>query len=541
MQLLEDLTEHLPAQGSPFEQYQPDPVGYIVEVLKRRVWAGANGKKGQQEICEDIAESVRRQLACDPNAPKIFRVEAGNGVGKTYLIAMLVNWFFDSFAPSIAYTTAPTKRQVEQLLWKNIKALRPRGLPGRVLPEEPRMVKAPNHFAIGLTTSDSGGQGEERFKGQHDRFLLFVLDEAEGVPRFVFDAILRMMTGGEVLLVLIIGNPRTRTSEFHRWSRLPGVRNYRLSVLDHPNVVTGQDVIAGATSRQWVIGRIQAWCEVVSQHNEDDFTFTLPWDVPAPDQGDGSHGPAGTIFRPNAEFMTSVLGIAPANAADRTLISVGRFEAACKRNQYRHDFTTLRFGVDVARFGLDYGTLYCRQGGRVWREAQFYHQDSFEYVGRIKKAALRLKAETEQEHGPQRFSLHIRVDGGGGFGSGVIDLLKADDELRRAFPDFRVLEIHFGGTAYDETAYYDAITEMYAIANETLSAVSLERAPERLGTDLTERLYEWRIREGIAVKKLEPKEQFRKSERIGWSPDDGDGCVLCLAPDYLFSVEWDAF
>jgi hypothetical protein len=540
MQFLEDLTAHLPEQVSPFEKYQPDPVGYAEEVLKLTPWPGANGAKGQRELFEDIGQSVKRQLACDPSAPRIFRVEAGNGVGKTYGVAMLVNWFFDSFAPSICYTTAPSAEQVVNLLWKNIKALRPHHLPGKVLPQEPRMMKAPNHFAIGKTTSNARGQGEERFKGQHDKFLLFVLDEAEGVERFVYDAILRMMTGGQVILVLIIGNPRTRTSEFHRWSRMPGVQNYRLSVLDHPNVVEGREVVEGATSRQWVIGRLHQWCEVVSAHNEDDFTFTLPWDVPPPEQGDGAFGPAGTIFRPNAEFMTSILGVAPANAADRTLISVGRFESACKRSEYRHDLSLIRMGIDVARFGLDYGTLYARHGGLVWREAQIYHQDSFEYVERLRRGALRIKEETLREHGPQEFTLHIRVDATG-YGSGVIDLLKADDVLHREFPGFRVIEVHFGGKPSDEANYYDCGTEMYAVAAEILKAVKVVNAPERLGTDLTERLYEWRIREGIAVKKLEDKVSFRKSERIGWSPDDGDGFVLCVAPDHLFAQEWDFF
>ena len=122
-------------------RFQGDPVGYAETVLGLSPWPGRNAK-GQRELFEDIGESVRRQLAGDKSAPKIFRVEAGHGVGKTFGAAMLVNWFFDCFPPtsipgSVTLTTAPTKAQVEELLWKDVKSMRPSTLPGRVFAGTP--------------------------------------------------------------------------------------------------------------------------------------------------------------------------------------------------------------------------------------------------------------------------------------------------------------------------------------------------------------------------------------------------------------------
>jgi hypothetical protein len=46
-----------------------------------------------------------------------------------------------------------------------------------------------NHYAKCRVTSDSHGKGSEKLQGKHGEFLMFILDEAEGIPDFVFEAI----------------------------------------------------------------------------------------------------------------------------------------------------------------------------------------------------------------------------------------------------------------------------------------------------------------------------------------------------------------
>jgi len=105
------LAEREPAPN-PFARYQVDPALYAAEQLGLTPWSGC-AEKGQLELFADIAESVRLQLAGQP-ATRIFRVAAGNGVGKTFAGAMLVNWFFDAFAPSICITTAPSRQRISR-------------------------------------------------------------------------------------------------------------------------------------------------------------------------------------------------------------------------------------------------------------------------------------------------------------------------------------------------------------------------------------------------------------------------------------------
>ncbi len=502
---------------SRFPRYKADPVGYARDCLDLYPWAGEGGEPGQLELFESIAESVTDQLAGGEkaeNAIRWFRIQSCHGVGKTFGCAGLVNWFFDCFQNSIVLTTAPTAMQIEKLLWKDIKKLRPKVFPGTVLPTAPEMRRSSSWFAFGTSTNDNGGGGTERFQGQHGPYLLFILDEAEGIESWVFDAVNAMMTGGEVVLCVMIGNPRTRTSRFYRiGDKKGGIKSFRFDGLSHPNVVRGEEVVPGAITRRWVREMIQDHCEPVSAHNEDDFTFEVEW-MPG-------------IWLPDDEFLFRVRGIAPPNAMEKTIIPAGRYEAACKREEPSITFSGTRatIGIDVAREGNDSGTIYLFWKGRARRVARLTKKKTGPYVGVVKEIAEELR-----EAGVT--SLHIRIDGGGGFGGGVIDRLADDLDFCSWFDDLRLFEIHFNASPHNEIAWANLITEIYGAAAETLRGIVVENPPEELEEDLTSREYEWKNRKGVEVKALEVKAKFKK--RIRRSPDDGDGFVLSIAPDYLF-------
>ena len=445
------------------------------------------------------------------------RVEAGHTVGKTKLSSGLVNHFFDCFSPAIVYSFAPSKRQIHDLLWKEIKTdRRGKGLPGEIL--DLRLQISDNHFATGLATNDSGGTGTHRIHGQHNEYLCFVLDEAEGIPKYVWGAV-DSMAGAGIVIVLLVANPQSRTSEFNQRKSFSFVRSFRISCIHHPNVVQGRELIPGAVARTYVERMIETLCDVVDEHSEDDHTFTVPFPVHV----DGQELPPGTIFKPAAEFCWRVLGIAPDNIADDTFVPVGRYEAACKRDERPGDLTQARFGIDVAGFGKDAGTLYVRHGMRAWRARQFWKLDPVEYYEDIKAEALALPAKVN--------SLHVRIDAGGGYGSGAAAMLQRDQELIRRFREFAVTAVHFGGTAKQPGKYFDVVTELYAEAAETIKGLRIDRPPNELEADLTERTYEWRNVAGVNVRKLEEKKLFRKRKKR--SPDDGDGFVMAVAPDHI--------
>lgn len=524
------------ADESPFARYAFAPQRYISEKLGWEPWRGSPDAPGQAEILDAYALALRQQherrdfdasrlsvdaLTCwQPGEPikHMIRVEAGHGVGKTCLAAGIVSHFFDCFAPSVTYAFAPSHEQINDLLFKEIRSQRRgRGLPGRVL-DTPE-IKDPgrgNHFVKGRATNNAHGQGSERVQGQHEAYLLFVIDEAEGVAEFVFQAIKSMASGG-IAIVVMLANPRTRTSRFHKLASGTNVANFRLSCVHHPNVRSGTVLIPGAVERAYVETMIDdgdtRHCEVVAAHDPDAYTFELPWRP-------------GVIYAPDAEFLFRVLGIAPATFADNVFCPPGRYEAARHRVPSGEQPQQARMGVDVARWGGDSGTLYIRHASRVWRAARFSQQDTTIYARTIVQAALPLAAQGVT-------SLHIRIDGGGGFGGGVVDQLRRDLELRQAFADFQVLEINNNSVPHDPKTFADLGTECYWHTAEALKVLRLDRPPDGLEIDLCERTYEWVKVGGRDVKRLEPKDVFRKRHK-GHSPDDGDGCALACAPDYLF-------
>ena len=170
------------------------------------------------------------------------------------------------------------------------------------------------------------------------------------------------------------------------------------------------------------------------------------------------------------------------------------------------------------------GTVYIRWQDAVWRSAQIAQARTEDYVDIIATECLKLK-----EKGVT--SLHIRVDAA--YGSGVIDGLRIHADLLEAFEDFQVFEVHFGSSAYNKKDYDNVATEMYYEAAESITGLSILDPPEALEIDLTERQYDYINRQGKTRKILEKKEDFKKRNKSS-SPDDGDGFVLAVAPDYCF-------
>ncbi len=185
---------------SPFDAYQFNPEGYTKDKLGWEPWEG-NGidDPGQVEIFNAYTLALRQQFEKEKYENEEsydetvwrpgqiiknrIRIEAGHGVGKTKGMSALVSHFLDCFRPSIIYTFAPSWDQVKKLLWKEIKTDRKKAkLPGRIL-ETCEVIIDDNHFASGKATNDADGKGGERVQGQHGKFLMFVLDEAEGIKR----------------------------------------------------------------------------------------------------------------------------------------------------------------------------------------------------------------------------------------------------------------------------------------------------------------------------------------------------------------------
>lgn len=541
-------------QTEKFKPYKYRPVEYISTFLKWIAWTSTDDENpGQTDILEACARVMLQQEEKDlfekgelredeltvwspvkghpDNIIKNWiRVESGNGIGKTKSSSGILNWFLDCFCPSAIFTFAPGGDQARFAMWAEIRKDREgKGLPGRILETEIKV--SGYHFAAHRTVSDGLGKGEERIKGKHEAFQLFIIDEADGVPDFVFSSISTMTSGGNSL-VIMFANPKSRATMFHKLKDKSYVQNFRISTLQHPNVVLGYEEIPHAVKRSFVEREIENNCDILhvcrdgcdekheNFHNADDFTFELKYGV----QVGEAECPAGTIFRPNPNFMTTILGITPPNSADDTVIPIGRYEGAKKRVPEGDDPTRATVGLDAAWMGSDMGKMYVRWQDAVWLACEFFKQRSDKYVETIREECLKLPPKGVTK-------LHIRIDAG--YGNAIIDALLIDDDLIKAFEEYEIFTVHFGSTNTHNKEYYDTATEMYFETAESLKGLSILTPSETLEVDLCERKYNYRNVSGKLKKKLEEKPEFKKRKKR--SPDDGDGFVLAVAPDYCFN------
>lgn len=516
-------------KDSKFDSYQFKPGDYITKYLGWTPWVK------QAEILEAYTLALRQQHERDAfeqgeiplddleywQPGQVIKnwiaVDAGHNVGKTKLAAGIVSHFFDCFEPSIVYCFAPSDPQINDLLFKEIRTDRQgkKELRGEVL-LEPRIKYKGNHFVKGKATNDAKGQGTERVQGQHGRYLMFVLDEAEGIPSFVWDAVKSMSSGG-ICIILVLRNPRTTTCQAHKIRRQENCVSFRISCLSHPNVIEDKEIIPGSVRRGYVLDMLSE-CEVIEEHNPDNYTFELPWQP-------------GIIYRPSTECLWRVLGIADAKGTDDTFCPPGRYEAALTRPPYDGDDPEeARIGVDCARYGNDKGTIYVRHAGRAWKDKEIVKQDGFAYYLGVKATCEKLKAK-----GVKR--VKVRVDAGGGYHSTCVDNLRRDADLKEWFEIFEVYEVHNNGSPVDAKKYADLVTEMYYHAGEALKVLRLDSTSPNLEVDLCERKYSYVIKTvggktRLDLKQLVSKEKFK--DEYNRSPDDGDGLVLAVAPDRLF-------
>lgn len=463
-------------------------------------------------------------------------VDACHNSGKTKLAAGLVSHFFDCHHPAIIYCFAPSADQINDLLFKELRVDRTgkARLLGDVLPVEPRIKYLPDHFVRGKATNNANRTGLTRAWGQHVRFMMFILDESEGVPDFIWEAI-KTMASGPYSIILSLRNPRTTSSMAHQFRGKPRTEAFNISALQHPNVIEGRDVIPGAITREYVVENLNDEAdgtEIVEEHDPEQHTFELPWDD------------SGTIYKPSPGFLWKILGVAPEGELTDVFCSDAAFRAAVGRDvdedEQEETEHYVQYGVDAARYGGDYGTIYRMYKGQCTRLGALSKSDSKLYFLKIKSDLLQLI-----HRGGHRISeVYFRIDAGGGWGAGLADFLRYDEELMtldemrdeedplKGLEHVQVIEVNFEGVPYDTKSFANTVTEMYYHAGQFVRYFSVDRANETLIQDLSLRTYGWVTKRGRSVKALSPKKEFR--DLMGRSPDDGDGFALAVAPQHVF-------
>jgi phage terminase large subunit len=364
LRLIDQATKDLEARlyhstsagDSEYSKYWGNPTKFIEEIL------GRTKTPDQKKLHEAIAQGDTRIVA-----------KGANSTGKTEDIASIII-YYKLCAPggSIVITTAPSEAQVKNQIWQEMRKQiadankRGAGIDTRGMkPSDPEWSLGPLNYARGIATNHP-----ERFKGDHHRNMLVVIDEGPGVPKYVMDGA-EQMASAKGNIILLSGNPTNPTGLFFDafgakspWTQIT------LSALDHPNVTSGRTMIPGAVSREAVERDIAMHCMPLNDDDEHD-----PLDFEYPRN-------SGQWYRPDNIFLCRRMGEFP-REGEETLIPVYLIEAAKENRQAIDTATPVDIGVDIARKGGDYTVCYARRGQSVLKRIRWKGYDTEESSRKI--------------------------------------------------------------------------------------------------------------------------------------------------------------
>lgn len=295
-------------------------------------------------------------------------IRAGHGVGKTTLLAWVVLWFMLTRMPFKIPVTANSQDQLRDVVWPELRkwhARLPQPLREEIDVSAERMAlkEAPECFAVARTASKDN---PEALQGFHEDNLLFVVEEASGIPDVVFEiGSGSMSTPGAKML--LIANP-TRTSGFFydthhslrdRWQTMR---------------VNSEDVPRAR-------GHIE---DIIAKYGKDSNVYRV-----------------------------RVLGEFP-STDDDSVIGLHLCEAAVYRKVEGKAFRPV-WGVDVARFGDDRTALVKRQGNVMLEVAKFWRgKDTMQVAGLI----MQEWKDADEHDRPSEILVDVI-----GLGAGVVDRL----------------------------------------------------------------------------------------------------------------------
>jgi len=180
-------------------------------------------------------------------------VRSGHAVGKDYVAAVASLCFLYLNGPSKVINTAPTDRQVINVMmseigriYKNAKV----NLGGDLWTHK-ITFKEPDWFLLGFKTKD---KKPEDWTGFHSPNLMVVITEASGIDQVTFDAIEGILTGNSRLVLIF--NPNRTSGEAYQSTRSPLYKKFKLNCLNAVNVRDKKILIPGQVDYEWIDEKI---------------------------------------------------------------------------------------------------------------------------------------------------------------------------------------------------------------------------------------------------------------------------------------------
>ena len=476
--------EHM-QQKSLRDEYFNDPVRWAREVLGVYLW----GK--QREILYSVRDNKRTV------------VRASNGVGKSFSVGVLAAWWIATRytrdpMQTIVVTTAPSFPQIRTNVFHEFKMMmarslepnyedgKPKGdayqpLPGKITDAGNVAEWKADGSLLAIGRKPADGEIITTFQGIHRRNVLFIIDEAGGMPADMFVAAERMTTN-ENAKIVAVGNPDKRGSEFYKLFYDPGKKDLwnriHISSYDSPTF-TGEhcpeELLDGMPTPQWVEENIKAWGGL----DDPRVKIAILGEFPDSDE---------TVF-----FSETII-----NKAEDTVI-----------DPYQAEHKIL--GIDLAMHGADESRAYLNEGGHI-RLAKAWPGGTATHNANIILDLIELHQVD-----------FVNIDSGG-IGTPIIErTLELAGE--RHLTEFVITAMNGSENSPDLRQWYNNRAYWYDLLRRRMLAeeVDLDVTDDlrKQLTDINYSLWETGQRAGSVL--MESKRDMRK--RVGYSPDDVDAIV----------------
>lgn len=433
-------------------RYRSAPSEWIHTELGEETWSK------QDEVCASVAQN------------RFTAVPSCHDVGKSYIASRIAAWWIATkpIGDAFVVTTAPSASQVRVILWRELaRAHRKAGLPGTITSGQVPEWKIDGEIvAYGRKPQDLKSKEEamQAFQGVHARYVLVILDEACGIPSWLWDAVSALVTN-EDSRVVAIGNPDNPESRF-RENCAPGTKwnTIRISAFD--------------------------WLKEAHKHSERlrQMLVSQVWIDEAIDDW-GIDSPL---------YASKVLGQFP-DVSDDMLITPAMIEKAhlldlpgTKRGNY---------GLDVAREGADESALYRNRDGVVRLEWAVRGLDTVEVAKKTANTAV--------------MAAPVVVDSIG-LGAGVYDQLKKNHRVP-------VIEYKGSHAPIEPERFVNRRAEDFWHLRELMKVGGVDLDPDDKKAAAQLQSIKWFLDRKGRIQ-IESKEEMAK--RGAKSPDRADGIVM---------------
>lgn len=300
-----------------------------------------------------ISKQQREFLEALPHKKRI-SIRSGHGTGKDASASWAVLWFLSTRVYAKVVCTAPTARQLNDILWSEIsKWARDSAIQDEFVIQSEKIFHkgAPKEWwarAVSPSVKADPADQAETLAGFHGDHLLIIVDEASGVEDPVFIPIEGALTQ-EDNLVILIGNPTKNKGYFH-------------DTQFHVEI-----------SKQWC--KLH-WDSRDSENVKPDYPVYMA----------SKYGVDSNVFR------IRVAGEPPLED-ERTLIPLHWAEQCIGKEIEVDEEEPIYLGCDIARFGEDKSIILPRHGLRVMPWIQFQGMNVITLAGHIMQTYNEVNAE----------------------------------------------------------------------------------------------------------------------------------------------------